>query len=139
MKFSYSNRQLIVNLIMGIVWIGLGIRAIYTREINESIGYKPYVFIGVGILFLIYFYYQYSKKYFEVTDEWIKVNSFLDKKIYVDDLTKIHFKSGIYVFVSKDKRFKIMQPKIKRSQINAFNEWFDKVKKKVDKKRGKEV
>lgn len=135
MKFSYSNRQLIVNLIMGIVWIGLGIRAIYTNEVNEPIGFKPYVFIIVGILFLIYFYYQYSKKYFEVNDKWIEVSSLFDKKINIDDLTKVHFKSGIYVFVSKDKRFKIMQPKIKRTQIAEFNEWFDKVKAKVDKKR----
>lgn len=133
MKFSFSNRQLIVNLVMGIVWIGLGIRAIFT---SETLGFRPFVFIGVGILFLIYFFYQYTKKYFEVTDEWIKVSSPFDKKINVSDLTKIHFNSGIYVFVSERKRFKIMQPKIKRTQIADFNEWFDKVKAKVDKKNG---
>lgn len=135
MKFSYSNRQLFINLIMGIVWVGLGIRAIYLREGTEEMGYKPYVFIVVGILFLVYFYYQYTKKYFEVNDKWIKVSSPFDKKINLDDLTKVHFKSGIYVFVSKEKRFKILQPKIKRTQIPEFNEWFDKIKAKVDKKR----
>lgn len=134
MKFSYSFRQLIVNLIMGLVWIGLGIRSLY---INETIDYKPIVFIIVGVLFLALFIFQYTKKYFEVTDDWIEVSSIFDKKININDLTKVIFTSGIYVFTSRNKRIKIVQPKIKRDQIASFNKVFDKIKKKVDKKNEK--
>lgn len=130
MKFSYSKKRLQTNLFFGIFWILLSIINFYIAEIYR---FTLYLTPMLGILYLITYLHEYMKKYFEITDEKIIVNTFLKKKeIEINKIVEAKYFADDYTFKSNNRSLKIIESQIKKEQRPAFEKFFQELNKQIN-------
>ena len=83
MKFSYSNKRLYINLVLGILWTIIGTSYFFDKE---NMRWNHYLFIVLGMLYLTMFGYEYSKKYFEISNDKIKLFTIPNKEINLSEI-----------------------------------------------------
>jgi len=129
LKFSYSNQRLYTKLIISILALGLGLS--YYLGINEKLVYKPFAFTLVGFIYLIVFIYELNQKYFEITNDRIKIKSIQGKEIRLDEITEIIYHEGKHIFKDSDKSLEIIRSNINKNQISEFEEFCNNLKAKT--------
>lgn len=129
MKFSYSNKRLFLNLILGIIWLGIGIS--YFFEKNAEIKYKPYFLIILGLLYILLFSYDFYKKYFEISKESIKINSIPTKEINLNELIEVKYYADDFIFRTPNKSIKIVKSQINQKQLPEFENFFNNLQKEL--------
>ena len=108
MKIKYRNRQLNINLALGLMWMVWFLVVYFT---SEEIRRSEY---GLGLFSLIYFafyVYQRNNKYLTIADGWIKVNSPFGKKLKLDEVHRIRKFAGDYI-LKTDKKELVINTKI---------------------------
>ncbi|MEY8759848.1 hypothetical protein [Chryseobacterium tongliaoense] len=123
MKIAYPHKRPFINLILGVLWIAIGIS--YFLEISNTSQWGPSLTIVVGIFYILYFAYEYFSKYLEVTDDKIKVNSIPKKEIRISDLTEVSHFSGDFIFWTSDKILVIAQSQINKNDLPKFESFFN--------------
>ncbi|MBB4806996.1 hypothetical protein HNP38_002292 [Chryseobacterium defluvii] len=124
MKIAYTNKRLFTNLIIGIVWIGLGIFYLFEDKNSDRI---PYLTIAVGTLFLLIFIYEYFGRYIKITEAKITVNDIPKKHILISELTWVDRQADDYIFRSSDKILKISRSLINKKDLPRFESFFNEL------------
>lgn len=127
MKYSYSTFRLYQSLLMGLLWSGLGV--FHFMDKNSNV-FLPYLFAFVGAFYLFQYYYFYSNKYLEVTDEKIVIYSLPKKEIELSQLSRIAYSAGVYSFQTGENTFRIAEQNIHKDQRADFRRYFESLRAK---------
>ena len=122
MQFSYSNKRLYINLILGILWIGIGLSYFFE---NEKIRWNAYATLILGIVYITMFLYEYTQKYFEITKEKIIIKSIPNKEISLNEITEVKYYADDFTFRSPKKTLKIVKSQINKKQLTEFENFFN--------------
>lgn len=121
MKFSYANKRLYLNLVLGILWTIIGSSYFFEKE---NMKWNHYLFIVLGLLYLMMFAYEYLNKYFEITNEKIKLFSIPQKEIKISDIEEAKYYADEYTFKTKNKSLKIVKSQINKTQLSELESFF---------------
>lgn len=126
MKFSYSLKRLLFNLILGLAWL-----VISYSSWNNSSGEKWYIYgtIVLGILHVGMFFMEWLRKYVEVKESSLSINSWSSKKMNFSDIQKIDsFKEG-FVFHGKEKEvLQVRKSQMNKEDYKRFSAWVEEFK-----------
>ena len=130
MKFSYSNKRLYINLVLGILWTIIGTSYFFDKE---NIRWNHYLFIVLGMLYLTMFGYEYSKKYFEISNDKIKLFTIPNKEINLSEIKEVKYYADDYTFKTPKKSLKIVKSQINKKQLPEFENFFNDLQNKLKK------
>ena len=111
------------------MWIAIAIS--YFLE-NDKGKWRTYFLLSFGILYLMMFLFEYFRKYVEITEDQIKVNSIPAKKIFIKDINGITFSGNDYIFKTADKMVKVKKFQINKDQLPEFEAFFNKLKERAN-------
>jgi hypothetical protein len=131
LEFAFTNKRLYTNLILGILWLGVGIS--YFIEQDEKLKYKPYLVSILGIAYILLFAYEFKQKYFEITADKIKIKSIPSKEINLNELTELKYYADDYTFKTPNKSLKIVKSQINKKQLPEFENFFNNLKNNLKK------
>ena len=131
LKFAFANKRLYMNLILGILWLGIGIS--YFIEQDDKLKYKPYVVTILGIAYLLYFIYDFKQKYFEITKEEIRIKTIPSKEINLNELIEVKYNADCFTFKTPNKSIKIVKSQINKKQLPEFENFFTNLQDKINK------
>ncbi|CAI8166869.1 MAG: Uncharacterised protein [Bacteroidota bacterium] len=95
MRIAYKKRNLNINLILGIVWLILGL---LNLNYNGENNWTDYGYLVIGILYLILYFYQKRNKYLTIENGILKINGSFGKKINLTEIKRIKKFAGDYIF-----------------------------------------
>lgn len=121
MKFSYANKRLYLNLVLGILWTIIGSSYFFEKE---NMKWNHYLFIAIGLLYLTIFGYEYLHKYFEINNEKIRLFSVPQEEIKISDIEEVKYYADEYTFKTKNKSLKIVKSQINKTQRSEFENFF---------------
>lgn len=130
MKFSYSDKRLYINLVLGILWTIIGASYLFDEE---NLRWNHYLFIVLGMLYLTMFGYEYSKKYFEISNEKIKLFTIPNKEINLSEIKEVKYYADDYTFKTPKKSLKIVKSQINKKQLPEFENFFNKLQNELKK------
>jgi hypothetical protein len=104
MRIGFKNKQLKLNLIMGIVWLIYGIILVI---FNEDVNWFEYGWFVFSAIYLIMYFYQKREKYLTLENGIIKQNWPFGKKINLNEIKRIRHFAGDYILKSDNKELTI--------------------------------
>lgn len=122
MKIAYSKKRLYTNLILGIVWIVLSIA--YYMTIHQF-RWNAYLTLAVGLAYIALYIIESRKNYFEIGDNTLKINTIPVKEIKLDEIKAVNYYAGDFIFITSDKKLKIVQNQINKDQLAEFQSFFN--------------
>ncbi|MFU2094514.1 hypothetical protein [Ornithobacterium rhinotracheale] len=129
MKIQFSKKYMYTNLILGILWIALGLYFVF---ISSSDWWGYYLYLVVGILYFFVFLTQIWRNYTEIKDDRLIVYGIPKKEIRFKDLRQVKYFAGDYIFVSDQKKIKIPKQLIQKDQQSEFEAFFQELQKDID-------
>ncbi|MRJ08738.1 hypothetical protein EDL99_07650 [Ornithobacterium rhinotracheale] len=128
MKIQFSEKYMYINLILGILWIVLGLYFVFISE-DDWWGY--YLYLVVGILYFLVFLTQIWRNYAEIKEDRLVVYGIPNKEIKFKDLREVKYFAGDYIFVSDQKKIKIPKVLIQKDQQLEFEAFFQGLQKEI--------
>ncbi len=104
MKIPYKKKQLILNLIMGVVWLAYGIIVMFNKK---EVNWFEYSWFVLSAIYFITYYYQKKEKYLTLENGIIKHNWPFEKKMNLNEIKQIRHFAGDYILKSKNKELTI--------------------------------
>ena len=130
MKISYSKKRLYINLILGILWTGIGLSYFFE---NDKIKWNVYATLILGIIYIAMFIYEYTQKYVEITKDKITINSIPKKEIEINEIKEVKYYADDYTFKTTDKTLKIIRSQINKTELPEFENFFNNLNKELKK------
>lgn len=130
MKIRYKKKRFYANLILGIVWIGLGIFAIWE---DDNIRWYDYGYIVFGTLYFGLFLFELLNEYLTIENGTIRKNSILGKRINLNEITEIKKFAGDYTLKTEKQELKIKTELIEKNSRVELIKILEKIKLPVDK------
>ncbi len=120
MKIRFKKKRLRVNLILGIVWIGLGTLSIVT---DDEIRWTDYGYLVIGMLYIGHYLYDLTNQYLTIENGTIRKNGLygLGKKLNLDEINWIKKFGEDYTLKTKKKDLKINTELIDKDSLNELN------------------
>lgn len=120
MKIRFKKKRLRVNLILGIVWIGLGTLSIVT---DDEIRWTYYGYLVIGMLYIGHYLYDLTNQYLTIENGTIRKNGLygLGKKLNLDEINWIKKFAGDYTLKTKKSDLKINTELIDKDSLNELN------------------
>ena len=120
MKIRFKKKRLRVNLILGIVWIGLGTLSIVT---DDEIRWTYYGYLVIGMLYIGHYLYDLTNQYLTIENGTIRKNGLygLGKKLNLDEINWIKKFGEDYTLKTKKKDLKINTELIDKDSLNELN------------------
>lgn len=102
MKIRFKKKKLYPNLIIGIVWIGLGISSLLRSHLGWS-------FTVIGILYIGHFLFDLTNQYLTIENGIIRKNGLhgFGKEINLNEIASIKKFAGDYILKTESKELKI--------------------------------
>lgn len=122
MKVAYSKKRLYTNLILGIFWIVLSVA--YYMTIRQF-RWNAYLTLAVGLAYIALYIIESRKSYFEIGDNILKINTIPAKEIKLDEIKAVNYYAGDFIFITSDKKLKIVQNQINKDQLAEFQSFFN--------------
>ena len=113
-----------MNLILGLVWISLGI--VYFIE-DDTIRWNAYVYLLAGIFFLGQYLWDITNQYLTVENGILKRNTVFGKKINLNDITWIKKIGGDYTLKTENQQLKINTELIEEKSLAELNKILGKL------------
>ncbi|ADX68730.1 hypothetical protein [Weeksella virosa] len=129
MKIAYSKKRLLINAFLGFFWVLMG--AIYLMT-NVNFSWLSYLTIILGCLYIYLFVRDYYKKYIEVNENSLTVNTFPVKTILFKDLINVSYFAGEFTFKTDKTTIRINKNLLQKSQQVFFEEFFQNLKNRID-------
>ena len=124
MRIGYKKRHLNINLILGIVWLAIGLLNLnYDRE-NR---WTDYGYIVFGILYLVIYFYQKQNKYIAIENGILKINGSFGKKVNLTEIKRIKKFAGNYIIKTEKKELTINTQIIDPKSLIELNEELEKL------------
>ena len=126
MKIRFKKKRLYINLILGLVWIGLGVFSLFE---DENLRWTDYGSLLVGILYLGHYLYDLNNQYLTIKNGSIRKNVLygFGKKINVNEINRIEKYAGDYILRTVEKELKINSELIEEKSLVEFNEILKKL------------
>ena len=124
MRIEYKKRHLNIFLILGIVWLAIGLLNLnYDRE-NR---WTDYGYIVFAILYLVIFIYQKQNKYLTIKNGILKINGSFGKKVNLTEIKRIKKFAGDYIIKTDKKELTINTQIIDPKSLTELNEELEKL------------
>ena len=124
MRIGYKKRQLNINLILGIIWLAIGLLNLnYDRE-NR---WTDYGYIVLAILYLALYIYQKKNKYLTIENGILKINGSFGKKVNLTEIKRIKKFAGDYIIKTDKKELTINTQIIDPKSLTEFNAELEKL------------
>jgi hypothetical protein len=132
MKIRFKKKRLYINLILGLVWTGLGVFSLLE---DESLRWTDHGYLVVGILYLGHYLYDLNNQYLTIENGSIRKNILYGfrKKINLNEIYRIEKYAGDYILRTLTKELKINTELIEGKSLVEFN----KILKKLNLPEGK--
>ncbi|MCK0192519.1 hypothetical protein [Arenibacter sp. F20364] len=106
MKIKFRKKRLIAHLLLGMVWIGLGILSVV---VNDEIRWTDYGYLVVGILYVGHYLHDLTYQYLTIENGTIRKNALygFGKKISLNDINWIKKFAGDYTLKTEQSELKI--------------------------------
>lgn len=106
MKIKFRKKRLGAHLLLGMVWIGLGILSIV---VNDEIRWTDYGYLIVGILYVGHYLHDWTYQYLTIENGTIRKNALYGfaKEINLHDIHWIKKFAGDYTLKTEDRELKI--------------------------------
>ena len=126
MKIRFKKKRLYINLILGLVWTGLGVFSLLE---DESLRWTDYGYLVIGILYLGHYLYDLNNQYLKIENGSIRKNILygFGKKINLNEINRIEKYAGDYILRTLTKELKINTEFIKEKSLAEFNEILKKI------------
>lgn len=103
MKVAYKKRQLTINLVLGLIWLGLFVVSISQEKPN----WTDYGYGIIAIVYLCIYLYQKRYKYVNIKNGIISLNGPFGKKLLLTDIKQIKEFAGDYILKSDTQELRI--------------------------------
>lgn len=122
MKILHNQSQLKKVLILGILYVIIGILSIITT-------YKGYLagFIGIGVLYIVQYCYKKNRAYVLLNENAIICNGIVKKEIATKDILSVKYFAGDYTIKSAEKEIRIDTNLIDKASLSHLKEYFEKL------------
>jgi hypothetical protein len=126
MKIRFKKKRLYINLILGLVWTGLGVFSLLE---DESLSWTDYGYLVIGILYLGHYLYDLNNQYLKIENGSIRKNILygFGKKINLNEIDRIEKYAGDYILRTLTKELKINTEFIEEKSLAEFNEILKKI------------
>ncbi|MFT5253320.1 MAG: hypothetical protein ACI87N_002353 [Flavobacteriales bacterium] len=126
MKIRFKKKRLYINLILGLVWTGLGVFSLLE---DESLSWTDYGYLVIGILYLGHYLYDLNNQYLKIENGSIRKNILygFGKKINLNEINRIEKYAGDYILRTLTKELKINTEFIEEKSLAEFNEILKKI------------
>ena len=126
MKIRFKKKRLYINLILGLVWTGLGVFSLLE---DESLRWTDYGYLVAGIVYLGHYLYDINNQYLTIENGSIRKNVLygFGKKINVNEINRIEKYAGDYIIRTLEKELKINTGLIEEKSLEEFNEILKKL------------
>lgn len=120
MKIKFRKKRLHVNLILGIVWIGVGILSLVT---DDEIRWTEYGYLVIGILYVGHYLYDLTNQYLIIENRTIRKNVLygFGKKINLNDINWIKKFAGDYTLKTEHRELKINTELMDKDSLEELN------------------
>ena len=119
MKIRYTKKRLRANLILGLLWLALGLAKGLFSVFDD---WTDFFFFGMAILYLGQYLNEWQNQYLSIDQDQIKVNYPFGKKINLSDINRIKKFAGDYIIKTDKKELTINTQIIDRESLNDLNE-----------------
>jgi hypothetical protein len=120
MKILYNQSQLNRILILGIVFILLGVISLFFSTKTYLSGMA-----GIGLMHIIIYYYQKNRAYVTIKNDIIsKDGVFIKHKIEVKKIISVKYFAGDYIIRSSDKELTIDTNLIDKESLPLLKSYF---------------
>ena len=116
MKIRYKKKIAKNNLILGIVWLVLGVVQIIFIDNSNPFNYAWLVFSAIYLAI----YFNTKNEYLTIKNGVISQNWPLGKKMNINEIMQIHHFAGEYILKSDAKKFKINIDIIEKSSLEEL-------------------
>ena len=126
MKIRFKKKRLYINLILGLVWTGLGVFSLLK---DENLRWTDYGYLVVGTLYLGHYLYDLNNQYLTIENGSIRKNVLygFENKINVNEINRIEKYAGDYILRTVEKELKINTELIEKKSLVEFNEILKKL------------
>jgi hypothetical protein len=126
MKIRFKKKRLYINLILGLVWTGLGVFSLLE---DESLRWTDYGYLVAGILYIGHYLYDLNNQYLTIENGSIRKNVLygFGNKINVNEINRIEKYAGDYIIRTLEKELKINTGLIEEKSLEEFNEILKKL------------
>ncbi|WP_111625886.1 hypothetical protein [Gelidibacter algens] len=120
MKIKFKKKRIYINLILGLVWIGLGIFSLLE---NESLRWTDYGYLLAGVLYLGHYLYDLNNQYLTIQNGTIRKNALYGfrKKMNLNEINCIEKYEGDYTLKTETKELKINTKLIDEKSLAELN------------------
>jgi len=125
MKIEYKKRHLKIYLILGIIFLVLGMLNIYYDGENRL---TDYGYLFISILYLTLYFYQRQNNYLTIERGVIKINGLFGKKFNLTEIKSIKKFAGDYILKADKKEFRINTQIIDPNSLAELNTELEKLK-----------
>lgn len=106
MKIKFKKRRIYGNLILGFVWVGIGVLNFFE---DDNIRWSNTIYLVLGIVYVGHFLSDLRNQYLTVENGTIRKNILygFGKKINLNQVNSIEQASGKYTLITKTNKLKI--------------------------------
>jgi hypothetical protein len=120
MKRKFKKKRLYINLILGIVWLALGI---LNLNEDDKIRWTDYGYLVAGILYIGHYLYDLTNQYLTIENGTIRKNALYGfrKDINLNEVNWIKKFAGDYTLKTEKKELKINTELIDKDSLTELN------------------
>lgn len=120
MKIKFKKNRLYGNLLLGVVWLGIGLLNIYEGDHSR---WSFYVYLVLGLLYLGHFLTDIIYQYLIIEDGTIRKNWLygFGKKINLNDVNQVEQTNNNYTLITDSSKLKIKTKLIEENSLNELN------------------
>ncbi len=118
MKIKFKKTRLFGNLVLGVVWFGIGMLNVYEGDHSR---WSYYVYLLLGLLYIGHFLTDITYQYLTIEDGTIRKNRLygFGNKINLKDIRSIAKDNRGYTLITDTDKMKF---KIKLIEVNSLSE-----------------
>ena len=124
MKFKYKKKKLYANLVIGILFLIIGVSSIYLDDFEFS---SNQIFFAFGLVYIGYFFYNYKFQYIRVKNGIIQENGLFGTKLEIAEITSFKKFAGDYILKAGKKELRINTELIDADSLQELREFIVKL------------
>ncbi|MCB4800301.1 hypothetical protein [Neotamlana laminarinivorans] len=120
MKIKFKKKRLYINLILGLVWLALGILNLTE---DDKIRWTDYGYLVAGILYIGHYLYDLTNQYLTIENGTIRKNGLygFGKQINLNEINWIKKFAGDYTLKTHQRELKINTELIDKDSLTELN------------------
>lgn len=124
MKIKLKKKRLYWNVVLGLVWIGIGVMNIVEQD---DLRWTNFIFFFLGLFYIGHFLNDYINPYLTIKNGIIKRNFLygFNNKIDLSAVNEIQKDGKNYRLITASQKMKIKTALIEESSLNELNNFLD--------------